>query len=346
MKVLHVNLARGFSGGESQTLQLITAQQRLGYQLAVVAHPKSPLTTRIRALDIPVYECSHFFQCHRRGFCQGYQLIHVHEGKAVYWAALQSWLDKIPYIITRRIDNPVKNKYLLKQAYRNASAVVGLSQIIADRIKERTDHPKIHIIPSSPVIYPVDKAQVDIIKSRFNSPFLVIQAGNLLHHKGFDVTINAAKRLASEAPDIQLILLGDGPLREELETQAQGLSNVTFAGKQPRESMGNWFAAAHLQIHPSYSEGLGSVILEGMQSGLTVVGTRAGGIVDIIDDGKNGFLIDPGNSDQLADAILTLYRDPTRREKMAQTAKQSMKRFAIEHTAQIYGDLYRQIALL
>ncbi|MFM2477135.1 glycosyltransferase family 4 protein [Celerinatantimonas sp. MCCC 1A17872] len=346
MRVLHVNLASGFSGGESQTLQLIKEQQRLGYQLAVVANPKSPFAEHIRQLDIPVHDCRHFLLSHQSAITNGAQLIHVHEGKALYWAMLQSWAYKVPYIITRRIDNPIKNKKLLRLGYRQASAVVGLSQVIADRIKDATDHPNIHIIPSSPVSYPVNSKEVEAIKERFANRFIVIQAGNLLKHKGFDVTIKAAQQLAQEAPNVQLVLLGDGPEMGALKAQAQNLSNVTFAGKQPREMMGNWFNAADLQIHPSYSEGLGSVILEGMQSGLTVIGTRAGGIVDIIKDSDNGFLIEPGDADALAAKISLLAHDDELKTKMQTQARQSMKNFSIEHTAQIYGDLYRHIALL
>lgn len=346
MRVLHVNLASGFSGGESQTLQLIKEQQRLGYELAVVANPKSPFAEQIRQLDIPVHECRHFLLAHQSSITNGAQLIHVHEGKALYWAMLQSWAYKVPYLITRRIDNPIKNKKLLRFGYRQASAVVGLSHVIAERIKEATAHPNIHIIPSSPVSYPLDKGEIEAIKAHFKDRFIVIQAGNLLKHKGFDVTIKAAARLVQDAPQVQFVLLGDGPERAALTAQAQDLPNITFAGKQPREMMGNWFAAADLQIHPSYSEGLGSVILEGMQSGLTVVGSRAGGIVDIIHDGDNGFLIEPGDASALADKVQLLAHDNELKSKMQQQARQSMKNFSIEHTAQIYGDLYRHIALL
>ncbi|MFM2481329.1 glycosyltransferase family 4 protein [Celerinatantimonas sp. YJH-8] len=346
MKILHVNLASGYSGGENQTLQLIQEQQRLGYQLAVVANPKSPFADKIRQLDIPVYTCSHFLLKHSRQLTEGCQLIHVHEGKAIYWAAIQGWLYKVPYLVTRRIDNPIKNKKLLRWSYRQASAAVALSQVIADRIEQATHHPNIHIIPSSPVSYPVDPQQVAQLKARFADQFIVIQAGNLLAHKGFDVTVKAAQVLAQQAPAIQLVFLGDGPERAALEQQAHALKNVTFAGKQPREQMGNWFAAADLQVHPSYSEGLGSVILEGMQSGLTVIGSRAGGIVDIIQDRQNGLLIEPGNDQELATAILELYQNPPFRQQLAAQAQRSMQAFAIETTAQRYSDLYRKVALL
>lgn len=346
MKILHVNLASGFSGGENQTLLLIEQQQKLGYQLAVVANPKSPFADKIRALGIPVHECKHFLLTHSRQLTDGCQLIHVHEGRAIYWAALQSWLYKVPYIVTRRIDNPLKEKKLLRRSYRHASAVVGLSGVIAERVREATNHPNIHIIPSSPVSYPVDEQQVAAIKTRFADKFIVIQAGNLLRHKGFDVTVKAAKKLQEQAPQVQLVLLGDGPEKTALKAAAEGLTNITFAGKQPREAMGNWFVAADLQIHPSYSEGLGSVILEGMQSGLAVIGTRAGGIVDIIHDNENGLLIDIGNPNQLSDAILALQSDRSRLQQLAKNAQASMKDFAIETTAQRYGDLYRKVALL
>ncbi|ENM3759760.1 glycosyltransferase family 4 protein [Vibrio cholerae] len=341
MNICHVNLASGYHGGENQTLQLIKQQIRMGYQLTVVANPKSPFFARVSELPCRVIAVSHYLLCHAKHITKGCELIHVHEGRAIYWAWLQHKLYGIPYLVTRRIDNQIHKKWLSNKAYRDAKVLVGLSNQIAARIREAYPNKVIEIIPSSPVSYPVNEANVAKIKQQVGSKFLVIHAANMLKHKGFDVTLGAAKILAECSSSIHFALLGDGKERGVLEQQAAGLTNVSFMGKQ--NNMGDWFAAADLLIHPSYSEGLGSVILEAMGSGLPVIGARAGGIPDIIESGYSGLLIEPGDYKGLADAIETIRCNAELRNKLETGSEQKLQSFLIENTAKNYQCIYAKV---
>ena len=163
----------------------------------------------------------------------------------------------------------------------------------------------------------------------------------MYQHKGHDVSIAAAKILANSAPNCHLYILGDGPEEENLKMLASGLQNVHFVGKQ--SNMGAWFEAADLLIHPSYSEGLGSVILEAQAAELPVIGARAGGIPDIIQDGENGLLIEPGDARTLAQAIISIRDDQTLRDTLRKGAETSLKDFAIEVCAKRYDGLYQNL---
>ncbi|BDR14799.1 glycosyltransferase family 4 protein [Vibrio sp. STUT-A11] len=341
MNICHVNLASGYHGGENQTLQLIKQQVKLGYDLTVVANPKSPFADAVRQLDVKLVLATHFTKAHAKSITQHCALVHVHEGRAIYWALIQHMLYGTSYIVTRRIDNTLKKKWLANLAYSKAAAVVGLSTEIVQRVNDAYPALQTHKIPSSPVQYPIDEKTVQSIKQRFPGKFLVIQAANMLKHKGFDVTITAVKKLEESGLPIQFCLLGDGPERPALEQQASGLSNVSFEGKQT--NMGDWFSAADLQIHPSYTEGLGSVILEGMSAGLPVIGSNTGGIPDIIEHGYNGLLIEPGNADALADAIVSLYEDEQKRASFIQNGIKKLETFDIRYTSQQYLELYKKI---
>jgi len=342
MHICHVNLASGFSGGERQTLTLIKQQLAMGYRLTVVVNPKSPLADKIRALEqCQLVLCPHYTRRHERSITATCDLVHVHEGRAIYWALLQRLLHNVPYIVTRRIDNPLKKKWLSQLAYRKASALVGLSSEIIHQLEKRYPDAKLVKIPSSPVTYPVSQDKVEKIKAQFHGKFLVIHAANMYAHKGFDVTIEAARLLANTSPNIQFCLLGDGKEREALELQAKGLSNVHFAGKQT--NMGDWFAAADLLVHPSYSEGLGSVILEAMAAGLPVVATRAGGIPDIIEDNISGFLIEPGDSAALVNKVSHLNKNMIDLSRMQTGALTRAKLFDISACAVLYDKTYNMI---
>ncbi|OOF23464.1 glycosyl transferase [Salinivibrio sp. IB574] len=342
MHICHVNLASGFSGGERQTLTLIKQQLAMGYQLTVVANPKSPFADEIRALEqCQLVLCKHYTRSHQRSITADCDVVHVHEGRAIYWALLQRLIHGVPYIVTRRIDNPLKRKWLSQLAYTRASTLVGLSSEIVRQITRRHPQANVATIPSSPVQYPVSDADVDAIKAQFANKFLVIQAANMYAHKGFDVTIGAAKELEKHSPQVHICLLGDGKARAELEKQAQGLGNISFMGKQ--SAMGNWFAAADLLVHPSYSEGLGSVILEAMATGLPAVGTKAGGIPDIINHETNGYLIPSGDAASLAHYIETLSQTPELLECMAREALNTAQKFDISICAKKYQDIYQHV---
>lgn len=113
-------------------------------------------------------------------------------------------------------------------------------------------------------------------------------------------------------------------------------------GKQ--DNMGDWFAMADLLIHPSHSEGLGSVILEGMVAGLPVIATIAGGIPDIIDDGKSGLLVEKSNAKQLAEAILSIYQQKGLRDSLIAGGQLKLQQFDIATTSISYRDIYQSIS--
>ncbi|PKG38100.1 glycosyltransferase family 4 protein [Psychromonas sp. Urea-02u-13] len=341
MHICHVNLASGLSGGERQTLQLIKQQVKEGYRITVVANPKSPFFDEIKKLPVTLVLASHFTLAHKKSVTDNCDLVHVHEGRAIYWAWLQKALFNIPYIVTRRIDNPLKRKWLAVKAYSSASAVVGLSRAIVAEIQKSYPQITTYKIPSSPVSYLSDTSTVEQLKKRFSGKFKVIHAANLLKHKGHEVGIEAAKLLEKMAPEIQLIFLGDGPQRESLVKQAEGMSNVSFMGKQT--NMGDWFTATDLLIHPSHSEGLGSVILEAMVAGLPVIGTNAGGIPDIIDDQQSGLLIEANDAKQLADAILAVYQQPELRKKLIAGGQVKLQQFDIVTTSISYREVYENV---
>lgn len=338
MKVCHVNLATGFSGGEQQTLLLIEQQRALGYDLTIVGASGSPFVQRARALGCNVVEIRHFLLGHARRTTAGVPCIHVHEGRAVYWALLQHMLFRTPFLITRRIDNPLKRKFLLDLAYRRARHVVGLSQAIRNEIQQTHPDRTVEIIPSSPSSYPVDAARLAQMKQQFSGRFVVVQAAKFHAHKGHEVSIAAARILQTSHPDIHFCLLGDGPELASIKAMATGLGNVSFPGQQ--SNMGDWFALADILIHPSHSEGLGSVILEANRAGLPVIATHAGGIPDIVTDGVNGLLIPAGDGLALANAIATLHDQPELRSAMSENAVQFVSQFNIEETAKKYQSLY------
>ncbi|MGR5120676.1 glycosyltransferase family 4 protein [Vibrio astriarenae] len=338
MHICHINLASSYHGGENQTFELIQQQIRNGYEITALANPKGPLYARLLTLDCTVHPIKHYLLHHINNLLHGCDLVHVHEGRAIYWALIQKALFGTPYIITRRIDNPISSKWITKQAYRQACALVGLSQPIVQQLYMVSKQQNVTRIPSSPVSYSTNADRVADIRRQFAGKFIVIQAANMLKHKGFCTSIEAANQLYAGYPDIHFCFIGDGIERHNLEKQASNLDNVSFVGKQ--SNMGDWFEAADIQIHPSHSEGLGSVILEGMKAGLPVVGSNVGGIPEVIRHEETGLLSTSGCGVTLAKNILRLYSDPTLRARLVAASHDYLSEFSIESCAERYEQVY------
>ncbi|WP_341502689.1 glycosyltransferase family 4 protein [Gallaecimonas sp. GXIMD4217] len=336
MHICHVNLASGFSGGERQTLNLIRSLAAQGLKQTLIAKAGSRLFDEVASLPVTTRQVNHFLKGHGQG--GDWDLIHCHDGKAVYWALLEQLLRKTPYVITRRVDNPLGKGHLTALAYRRAATVACLSRAIESVVKSRVADAQTAIIPSSYSGFAADADAVDAIRQGFPGKVLVGQVGKLLHHKGFHLTIAAARQLKDSHPQVAFLFLGDGPDRQELEAQAAGLDNVHFLGH--RQDIGNWLAALDLLVFPSLSEGLGSTILEAMQHGVPVIGSRAGGIVDIIQDRKNGLLVETGSGPALTEALRQLLDDPELGRQLSEAAKQTLDVFAPQRTAQRYTALY------
>ena len=152
--------------------------------------------------------------------------------------------------------------------------------------------------------------------------------GSFEHRKGQALLFDAVSQLAKSAlPDIQLALVGDGPDEEKLKSLVHALELEEHVFFIPFTQHPEFiFECVDLTIFPSIErEGLPNVILESMAMGTPVIATQVGGIPEIIDNGETGFLVAPGDSDQLREAILELWRRPDLRRNMSRHALQMVQ---------------------
>jgi glycosyltransferase involved in cell wall biosynthesis len=132
-------------------------------------------------------------------------------------------------------------------------------------------------------------------------------------HKGVDVLIRALARLDGITPPIRLLLVGDGPRRDQFEDLARSLGvaeRVVFLGWKSRREVVTLLHGCEIFVLPSRSEPLGIVIIEALACRKAVVASATGGIPEVIVSGKNGLLVEPDNPDALADAIRTVFTNP------------------------------------
>ncbi len=156
---------------------------------------------------------------------------------------------------------------------------------------------------------------------------VVIAVASLTPHKGHQILLEAARVVTKRYENVRFLIAGDGPLRNELEsyTREAGLSSkVVFTGQ--RKDVATLLSLGDFFVLPSIErEGLGIALIEAMAAGLPVIGTRLGGIPEVIEDRVNGLLVAPGNPGELATAIEKLASDRSMKAKMGMKAKQIYK---------------------
>ena len=175
--------------------------------------------------------------------------------------------------------------------------------------------------------------------------FLVGWIGRMTGVKrGADV-LRAFRLLRDQGVDATLCMVGDGPEREQLEALASNLGlmhDCLFAGYQ--EDVGPFFAAFDAFLLPSANEGTPVTAIESIASGCPVVATRVGGVPDVVEEGVDGFLVEPGDLEAIADRLGRLAADPELRALMgAAGRKRVLSRYAVERLVDDVDSLYRSL---
>lgn len=187
---------------------------------------------------------------------------------------------------------------------------------------------------------------------RSNEPrkFILLFVGRLVEKKGTASLLLAFAKLSEELRNRgECWIIGDGAERDRLELLAKELQiadKVIFHGKLPNSSLPDYYAAADLFIAPSITdykgdtEGQGVILLEGMASGTAVISTFTGGISEIIEHKKNGYLVEPNNPQQLADSIAELILDERLRQRLAETGRLAAQTYDWQLISEKFENLY------
>lgn len=143
--------------------------------------------------------------------------------------------------------------------------------------------------------------------------FKIITTSSLIPRNGIDILIKACKLLTF---DLELIIAGDGSEEESLKKLAKGLP-IKFIGRVKSNKIPQLLKKSNLFVRPSRFEGFGSSFIEAMATGLPVIGTPVGGIIDFLKDNKTGFLVPVDDPKNLAEKINYTYSHPKEVQKIA-----------------------------
>jgi glycosyltransferase involved in cell wall biosynthesis len=175
----------------------------------------------------------------------------------------------------------------------------------------------------------------------------VVCISKLRYEKGIDVLLQAWRLVLETDPtlDARLIIVGNGPLQVQLERMAKALGiarSVEFTGA--RLDIADQLHRGSIAVLPSRSEGMPNALLEAMACGLACVATRVSGSEDLIQPGINGLLVEAEDCQGMAQALLSLLRDPALVGRYQRAARESIeKHYSLERVIDRYAELYQEV---
>jgi len=354
MKIAHIDTERTWRGGEQQALSLVEGLARRGHQNVVAARPDSPFADRVArfAEILPVSPWSEWALATGAGlrgaFARaGVEVVHAHTGHAVALAALATAGTRLPVVITRRVDFPIGRNPLSRWKYRRAARLIAISRGVRDVLLSDGIPPdRIALVPSGSDFRRYENIPL-LTRAQLGLPetgVIVGQVAALAPHKdqATFLAMIAALRARGRA-DVTGVLVGDGALRAELETEAMRLGvrdAVRFLGH--RDDALGCVRLFDVFCFSSWAEGLGTSIIDAMALGVPVAATRVGGIPDLVEDGVTGFGAPPRDPSALADAVEKCLQEPAR-SRIVDGGKKRAREYSIDRTVDGTEAVYRAV---
>ncbi|MBZ0301839.1 MAG: glycosyltransferase [Anaerolineae bacterium] len=373
LRVTHVIKVTNIAGAETHLLTLLAGlrARQIDAQLIMLVEPGKPMDAYVEALnrrDVPVQrlvirgDLDPTLPPRMRGLLRLMKphIVHTHLFHAdLYGLLTAGWACPNAALVTsRHNDNAFRRREpyrrLNRWLWRVADAGIAISGSIARFAVEveGAPAPKIETIPYGLDYVPQQPAQRQAARQAMRQSLGLSDetpvAGivcRLVEQKGVPYGLQAFARVLEALPDARLLIAGDGPLRADLEAQAEALGlgdRVQFLGW--REDVPQLMTAFDLLLLPSLWEGFGLVILEAMACQIPVVASAVSAIPEIMVDGETGLLAAPGDVDGLSRALVILLGDMPLRRHMGMLAEDRLEthfsaRRMVDSTVKLYQRL-------
>lgn len=365
MKVLHLISSGGYYGAENMLVTLTRALIDLGCEcsLGVFSNSHSRHTeivdyARQAHIDVTTIPCEGRLdfkaadQIRRMIRAQRAEIVHTHGYKADMYGYLAARATRSPVVATC---HNWPGRTLVLRLYESIDRrllahfdeVVAVSDSVAESLRRtRAGTSDVRVIYNGVDLQRFAESRLtpDHVR-QIDATRLVGMVSRLVPGKGAHSFIRVAREVSSTFPDVRFVLVGEGPMRAELERFASSLSmdqKIVFAGV--RTDMPNVYASLSIVVLPSMNEGMPMCILEALAARRPVIATAVGAIPDVIQHGRTGILIKPCDDGALRDAIVQLLENPALARNFASQGFELVsERFSAAVMARSYRDLYMQV---
>ncbi|GAB3319818.1 glycosyltransferase [Haloplanus salinarum] len=288
-----------------------------------------------------------------------HDILHTNSPISGVWGRTAGRASRIPHIVS--VEHNVHSGYSRFTRTVNgvslplADVVVGVTGavsdsysdweewLLGDTTKRRTIHNGVDVDAITATFDRSDEV-LDQYTPFSPSDCIIGTVGKHLEQKGFSYIIQSFPEIKQEREDAKLLILGDGPLREELETAARETGydeDIHFTGYVPE--VYPFLPNFDVAVFPSLWEGFGLTVAEAMIAKRPVVGTTIPAFDEVI--GDTGLLVKPEDPSAIATAVVRLLENPELRQELAEQGyKRAIHRFSIRQTVDKYADLYRELA--
>lgn len=373
MKIIHLISGGDTGGAKTHVLTLLDNLRKLNIDVELLCIMESIFTDEAKAMGIPVtvipqtrrWDLSANRKIRDYINSSDCDLVHCHGARANYIALFIKHSLKVPVITTLHSDYKLDFKDNIRKqmiytpinafALRRFKNILTVTSAFRDMlIKRGFKAQRLHVIYNgvdfNKELKAVTPAQFMDKAGLFydNSKKYVGIAARMFAVKGVDVFLQAAKILAPKHPDTIFLVLGDGDMMPQckafvkdnkLEGQVKLLGQI-----QGEEFMNAYYSFVDVNTLASYSESFPYALLEGARYARATVATAVGGIPEMIEGGRTGFLVPSGDPERLADKIGALLDDDELRAKLGKNFYEDARnRFSVESMAKTHVEIYKQI---
>jgi len=281
-----------------------------------------------------------------------FSLIHAHSLENGFIGAALNLSGK-PFVVTAHggdvYDLPFRDEWyqaLARYVLSRADHVITVSQFNAKKLLSLgVSSNRLHIIYNGYDEQIFRQIPQQEARKKLGLPLkkkILLSVGNLVNIKGHSFLVDAMSIILKKRDDVILIIVGSGTLKIKLQKTINRLGlnkKILLVGSKPHEEIPIWMNASDVFVLPSLGEGFPTVIPEAMACGKPIVGTRVGGVPEAIFHGDLGILINPGNSEVLASAILEVLDKKWKSEIILRHAK----RYSWNNLVKQILDVYREV---
>ena len=336
-----------------------------GFRVSIGYSSPGPLVQELTSLGLPLTRLPRFMRIDPILFCgmislirrESPQIVHTHLFKSDFHGRLAAHISGVPVVVStlHSVDRWAQERSLGKSygwTARFADRLIAVSEDVRRFHATHTGVPQeklvtiengvdVHRFAGLEAAGRAVRKELDLD----NAALVFGVIGRLTPPKDHSTFLRAAALVLQKVPQARFLIVGDGPLRKDLESQAQqfGLGNaLIFTGF--RTDIPAVLAALDVLVFSSLWEGLPVALLEGMAAATPVVATAVGGIPEVVLPDKSAFLVPPGDANALAQACLRLASDSSTRHAMGQAGlERVVARYSIDamidHTAALYAKL-------
>ncbi len=359
MRILHIETGRHLYGGAYQVVLLLRGlAAHPGVENVLCAARGSAISSGVSGTTAHVCPLSMAgdvdprfpYALHRIIRRWAPDVIHVHSRRgADWWGGLLAKYNRIPALITRRVDNPeigwaARMKYGLYQ--RVAVISHGIKNVL---LRTGVPEKKMVVIPSS--VEP-ESFEIPCRRSWFletcrphEEHIPIAMIAQFIPRKGHQTLVEAAPRIVRKFPMVRFLLFGRGPLQARIKEEVKRRSlddHFLFMGY--RSDLPRFLPCVTLVVHPARLEGLGVSLIQAAAAGRPIVACRAGGIPEVVRDGFNGLLVPPSDPEALAEAVAELLENPHLRHVFGENGrKYARSKFHPQKMVSAYLKLYSEI---